>query len=71
MCLLQYSKAEESKGSRAKWVDERALQRRPMNVLNAVVELEVVPEVLKRDVMVPVYKRGLKNPLKLDSNRGH
>lgn len=42
-----------------------------MNVLNAVVELEVVPEVLKRDVMVPVYKRGLKNPLKLDSNRGH
>ena len=41
-----------------------------MNILNAVVELEVVPGVLKRGVVVPVYKSGGKDPLKLDSYRG-
>lgn len=33
-----------------------------MNILNAVVELEVVPGVLKRGVVVPVYKSGGKGP---------
>ena len=41
-----------------------------MNILNAVIELEVVPDVLKRGVVVPVYKGGGKDPLKADSYRG-
>ena len=46
-----------------------------MNILNAVVELEVVPGVLKRGVVVPVYMQGArggggKDPLKTDSYRG-
>ena len=41
-----------------------------MNILNVVVELEVVLEVLKRGVVVPVYKSGGRNSLKLDSYRG-
>ena len=32
--------------------------------------LEVVPDVLKRGVVVPVYKGGGKDPLKVDSYRG-
>ena len=41
-----------------------------MNILNAVIELEVVPDVLKRGVVVPEYKGGGKDPLKADSYRG-
>ena len=40
------------------------------NILNAVVELEVIPDVMKRGVVVPVYKGGGKDPLKIDSYRG-
>ena len=41
-----------------------------MNILNAIVELESVPAVLKRGVVVPVYKGGGKDPMKVDSYRG-
>ena len=40
------------------------------NILNAVVELEVIPDVMKRGVVVPVYKGGGKDPIKIDSYRG-
>ena len=40
------------------------------NILNAVVELEVIPDVLKRGAIVPVYKVGGKDPLCIDSYRG-
>ena len=40
------------------------------NILNSVVELEVIPDALKSVVMVPVYKGGGKDPLKVDSYRG-
>ena len=30
-----------------------------MNILNAVVELEVIPDVFKRGVVVPVCKSGV------------
>ena len=39
------------------------------NILNATVELESVPTVLKRGVIVPVYKEGGKDPMKVDSYR--
>lgn len=39
-------------------------------LLNAVVELEVASDVLKRGLVVPVYKGGGKDPLKVDSYRG-
>ena len=38
--------------------------------MHAVVQLEVIPEVLKRCVMVLVYKAGGKDPLCIDSYRG-
>ena len=41
-----------------------------MNILNATVGLESVPTVLKRGVVVPVYKGGGKDPMKIDSYRG-
>ena len=41
-----------------------------MNILNATVELESVPTVLKRGVVVPVYKGGGKDSMKIDSYRG-
>ena len=40
------------------------------NILNAVVKLEVIPEVLKRGVIVLVYKAGGKDPLCIDGYRG-
>lgn len=40
------------------------------NILNAVVDLEVIPEVLKRGFVVPMYKAVGKDPLCVDSNRG-
>ena len=39
------------------------------NILNAVVELEDIPEVPKRGVIVPVYKAGGTDPLCIDSYR--
>ena len=41
-----------------------------MKILNDVVVLEVVPEVLKSGIIVPIYKGGGKDPLKIDSYRG-
>ena len=41
-----------------------------MKILNATVELESVPTVLKKGVAVPVYKGGGKDPMKMDSYRG-
>ena len=41
-----------------------------MKILNAIVELESVPEVLKRGVVVPVYKGRGKDSLRTDSYRG-
>ena len=41
-----------------------------LRILNAVVELEVVPDVLKEGLIVPVYKGGGKDPLRVDSYRG-
>ena len=38
-------------------------------VLNAIIELEVVPEVLKMGDIVPVYKGGGKDFLRMDSYR--
>jgi len=40
------------------------------NILNAVVELEAVPDVLKRGLIVPVYKGSGKDILRMDSYRG-
>lgn len=41
-----------------------------MRILSATVELEVIPDVLKRGGIVPVYKEGGKDSLKTDSYRG-
>ena len=41
-----------------------------MNILNATVELESVPTGLKRGVVVPMYKGGGKDPMKIDSYKG-
>ena len=41
-----------------------------LNVLNTLVELEVIPDVLKRGVVVPVYKGSGKDPLLVDSYWG-
>ena len=41
-----------------------------MNVLNTILELEVIPDVLKRGVVVPVYKGSGKDPLRVDSYQG-
>ena len=34
-----------------------------MRVLNVIVELEAIPEVLKKGVVVPIYKRGGNDPI--------
>ena len=41
-----------------------------MRTLNAITELEEIPDVLKRGIIVPVYKAGGRDPLKTDSYRG-
>ena len=41
-----------------------------MKILNAVMDLEVVHEVLKSGVIVPIYKEAGKDPLKVDRYRG-
>ena len=38
--------------------------------LNVIIELEVIPDALKRGIIVPVYKGGGRDPLKTDSYRG-
>ena len=35
-----------------------------------IIELEVIPDILKRGIIVPVYKGGGRDPLKTDSYRG-
>ena len=40
------------------------------NILNTIMQLEAIPEVLKRSVIVPVYRVGGKDPLCIDSYRG-
>lgn len=39
-------------------------------MLNAIIELEVVPEVLKTGIVVPVFKGNGKDPLKMNSYWG-
>ena len=39
-------------------------------ILNAVIDLESVPDSLKRGVVVPVYKGSGKDPLQVESYRG-
>ena len=39
-------------------------------VLNAIIELEIIPDSLKRGLEVPVYKGSGKDPSKMDSYRG-
>ena len=39
-------------------------------ILNAVMKLEAIPEVLKRGIIVPVYKGGGKDPMRTDSYTG-
>ena len=41
-----------------------------LNVLNSVVELEAVPDILKKGILVPVFKGGGKDPLWVDNYRG-
>ena len=40
------------------------------NILNAIVEMEVVPAVLKSGVVVPIYKGGGRDPVNMNSYRG-
>ena len=40
------------------------------SLLNAIVDLEVVPDSLKCGVVIPVYKDSGKDPLRVDSYRG-
>ena len=46
-----------------------AVITRLIKILNDVVVLEVVPEVSKSDVTVRIYKRGWRDPLKVNSYR--
>ena len=39
-------------------------------ILNSIIDLEVVPDVLKCGITVPVYKGSRKDPLKAGSYRG-
>ena len=39
-------------------------------ILNAVIDLELVPDSLKQGVVVPVYKGSGKDPLLVESYRG-
>ena len=40
------------------------------NIMNALMELEMIPDFLKKAVVVPVYKGGGKDPLLMNSYRG-
>ena len=39
-------------------------------IINRIVELEVIPNVLKVGLVVPVYKGSNKDPLNMNSYRG-
>ena len=41
-----------------------------LHILNAVMDLEAIPSILKRGVVMPVYKGGGKNPLWVSSYCG-
>ena len=40
------------------------------NILNAIIDLEAIPDSFKSGLVVPVYKGSGKDPLKTDSYRG-
>ena len=40
------------------------------NILNAIIDLEAIPDYFKSGLVVPVYKGSGKDPLKTDSYRG-
>ena len=40
------------------------------NVLNAIVDFEEIPTLMKSGIITPVYKRHGRDPLKTDSYRG-
>ena len=40
------------------------------NVLNAIVDFEEIPSLMKSGIITPVYKRHGRDPLKTDSYRG-
>ena len=40
------------------------------NILNAIIDLEAIPDSSKSGLVVPVYKGSGKDPLKTDSYRG-
>ena len=56
-------------GEHLKW-GGNVVQEWLLRVTNAVVDLEVVPSVLKSGVIVPVYKGGGKDPMDVNSYRG-
>ena len=37
------------------------------NIMNGIVELESIPVVLKRGILVPVYKGSGRDPLIMDA----
>ena len=41
-----------------------------IGILNSIIDLEVVPDVLKSGITVPVYKGSRKDPLKAGGYRG-
>ena len=68
----QLYQIEGKEGTRARWSNGggEVVVIWLMRILNAVIELEAIPEVLKRGVVVPVYKGGGKDPMRRDSYRG-
>ena len=40
------------------------------NVMNGIVELEMIPDFMKKGSVVPVYKGGSKDPMRMDNYRG-
>ena len=56
-------------GEHLKW-GGAVVQEWLLRVLNAVVDLEVIPSVLKSGIIVPVYKGGGKDPTSVHSYRG-
>ena len=40
------------------------------NIMNGIIELEAIPDFMKMGLVVPVYKGGGKDPMKMDSYRG-
>ena len=55
-------------GEHLKW-GGNMVQEWLLRVTNAVVDLEVVPSVLKSGILVPVYKGGGKDPMDVNSYR--